>query len=67
MPAKAQDVYFGSGGEQRISEVEDALDCFGDVYCNKHLMYGVVELIVVRLIPEIGEMGVQDLLGERLN
>jgi len=60
-------VYFGSGEEKQASEIEELLDCFGDVYCNKHLMYGVVELILVRLIPEIGEKNVEELLGERLN
>lgn len=68
MPAKAREVYFGSGDEKRrIVEVEEVLDCFGDAYCNKHFMYGVVELIVVRLIPEISEKSVEELLCERLN
>ena len=42
------------------------LDMFGDSYLNKHLLYGVVELIVVRLLPELGETGVEELLAERL-
>lgn len=68
LPAKARDVYFGSGDEKRrVGEVEEVLNCFGDAYCNKHFMYGVVELIIVRLIPEISEKGVEELLAERLN
>lgn len=59
-------MYFGEG-DKKISEVEEVLDCFGDAYCNKHLMYGVVELIIVRLVPEIAEQGVEELLGERLS
>jgi hypothetical protein len=47
--------------------VERVLDVFGDSYCNKHLLYGVVELIIVRLIPEMAEKGVEELLQERLN
>jgi hypothetical protein len=47
--------------------VEQVLDVFGDSYCNKHLLYGVVELITVRLIPEMAEKGVEELLQERLN
>ncbi|KAG0651821.1 hypothetical protein D0Z07_1312 [Hyphodiscus hymeniophilus] len=67
IPAKIQDVYFGPGIERRVREVEDALDIFGDSYCNKHLLYGVVELIIVRLIPELAEKGVEELLEERLS
>jgi len=47
--------------------VEEILNIFEDSYCNKHLLYGVVELIIVRLIPELGEKGVEELLKERLN
>jgi hypothetical protein len=47
--------------------VEEILGIFGDSYCNKHLLYGVVELIIVRLIPEIAEKGVEELLQERLS
>jgi hypothetical protein len=75
MPVR--DVYFGSGtgagtdknakAERHIKEVEDILDVFGDVYCNKHLLYAVVELIVVRLIPELAEKGVEELWTERLS
>lgn len=67
IPARVQDVYFGAGKDRRVREVEEVLDVFEDSYCNKHLLYGVVELIVVRLIPEMGEKGVQELLLERLN
>jgi len=47
--------------------MEDVLDGFEDSYCNKHLLYGVVELIIVRLIPEMAEKGVEELLQERLS
>ena len=67
IPAKIQDIYFGPGMERRVREVEDVLDVFGDSYCNKHLLYGIVELIIVRLIPELAEKGVEELLEERLS
>jgi len=67
IPAKFQDIYFGAGIERRTREVEDVLEVFSDRYCNKHLLYGVVELIIVRLIPEIAERGVEELLEERLS
>ncbi|KAK8049301.1 PXA domain-containing protein [Apiospora phragmitis] len=51
-----------------LSEIETGiLDVFSDAYCNKHLMYGVLELILVRLMPELAERGVIDLWEERLS
>lgn len=57
------------GEDDRIlSEIETGiLDVFSDAYCNKHLMYGVLELILVRLMPELVERGVIDLWEERLS
>ncbi len=43
------------------------LNVFDDSYCNKHLLYGVVELIVVRLMPELAEEGIEALLESRLS
>lgn len=67
VPVKVQDVYFGAGIERRILEVEEGLNVFDDAYCNKHFLYGLVELVIVRLIPEMAEKGVADLLEERLS
>lgn len=51
-----------------ITEIEtDVLDIFSDVYCNKHLMYSALELVLVRLMPELAEKGVMELWGERLS
>ncbi|OJD36313.1 pxa domain-containing protein [Diplodia corticola] len=46
-------------------EVERLLDVLGDPYLNKHLIFGIIELIVVRLMPEMGELGVDELMDER--
>lgn len=67
IPVKVQDVYFGSGIERRVKEVEERLNVFDDAYCNKHFLYGLVELIIIRLMPEMTEKGVAELLEERLN
>lgn len=63
----------GEEGEQgedvdvvQQKEVERLLDVLGDPYLNKHLVFGIIELVVVRLLPEMGEMGVEDLMDERL-
>lgn len=54
--------------ERILSEIETGvLDIFGDSYCNKHLMYGIVELVLVRLMPELAEKGIIDLWEERLD
>ncbi|KAK8056539.1 hypothetical protein PG993_001766 [Apiospora rasikravindrae] len=51
-----------------LSEIETGiLDVFSDAYCNKHLIYGILELILVRLMPELAERGVIDLWEERLS
>jgi len=67
LPAKVQDIYFGAGIEQRVGDVEEVLNVFSDSYCNKHLLYGIVELIIARLIPELADKGVGELLEERLS
>jgi hypothetical protein len=78
IPVQIQSVYFGipvgpvNGaedllGERRVAEVEEMLDIFSDPYCNRHLIYGIVELIIVRLVPELAENGIEELLNERLS
>lgn len=52
--------------EEIFFEIERGiLDVFFDVYCNKYLVYGFVELVLVRLMFEIGERGVLELWVER--
>jgi len=54
--------------EDVIEEIEaTVLDVFSDEYCNKHLMYSVLELVLVRLMPELAEKGVEELWDERLS
>lgn len=60
---------FGGGDDEAVL---DELECgvlavFGDAYCNKHVMYAVVELVLVRLLPELGDKGVVELWGERIS
>lgn len=37
------------------NDVEGSLDMFADSYLNKHLIVNIVELVFLRLFPEIGE------------
>ncbi|KAM0278083.1 hypothetical protein ACHAQH_005374 [Verticillium albo-atrum] len=54
--------------ERVLNEIEEGvLDVFSDEYCNRHLMYGILELILVRLMPELAEKGVAELWEERLS
>lgn len=52
--------------EHMLAEVEEVLETFGDSYMNKSLIFGIVELCIVRLLPELGEMSVRELMETRL-
>lgn len=81
LPSRAARVYLGTGSpwrrrasdakeedeeERALSQIEELLMVFGDEYCNKHLAYGLLELLLVRLMPELSEKGVVELWDERL-
>ncbi|KAH6636578.1 hypothetical protein F5144DRAFT_185473 [Chaetomium tenue] len=54
--------------EEILVEIERGiLDVFSDAYCNRHLVYAILELILVRLLPELTEKGVLELWAERLS
>jgi hypothetical protein len=47
-------------------EVEqDILDCFGNEDMNKHLIYAILELVILRLVPELTDKTPTDLLADR--
>ena len=59
--------FFGSQERELwIQEVEGELDVWGDAYLNRHLAYAVLELIVVRILPELAEKPVEGLMRERI-
>jgi len=59
-------IFFATHEESEwLDEIDDILDVFGDVQMNKYLMYGIVELVVIRLVPEMAEKGRGELLAER--
>ena len=60
---------FGADVKERgtaVREVEGELEIWGDKYCNKHLLYAIVELVVVRVLPELQVKGPSELVRERL-
>ncbi|KAL1971125.1 hypothetical protein VTN77DRAFT_76 [Rasamsonia byssochlamydoides] len=49
-----------------LSAIEnDILDPFADEYCNKHFVFSIIETVLVRLLPELSERGVTELMEER--
>ncbi|WEW55322.1 hypothetical protein PRK78_000751 [Emydomyces testavorans] len=52
--------------EQLLCAIEhEVLDLFSDSYCNKHLVYSIVEAVLAKLIPELTEQGIGELMAER--
>jgi hypothetical protein len=67
LPPKVAATFFASHNRvAQHKQVEEILDCLDDTYLNKHLIFQIVELIVLRLVPELGQQGVQDLMEERI-
>ncbi|KAF2030638.1 hypothetical protein EK21DRAFT_111731 [Setomelanomma holmii] len=66
IPPRVAALYFASRDHKaQILFIEDVLGCLDDTYLNKHLIFQIVELIVVRLVPELGVRGVRDMMEER--
>ncbi|KAK4190111.1 PXA domain-containing protein [Podospora australis] len=63
----APTITYLSEEEEILEEIERGiLDVFSDAYCNKHLVYSILELVLVRLMPELAEKGVLELWAERV-
>ncbi|KAJ5586979.1 uncharacterized protein N7459_002744 [Penicillium hispanicum] len=43
----------------------DLLDLFADAYCNKHLVYAIIETVLAKVLPELSERSVTDLMEVR--
>lgn len=55
LPEMVRKVYFaGAERADMVDDVEGILDVFGDAYLNRHFVFAVVEVLVVRLFPEMG-------------
>jgi hypothetical protein len=53
-------------GRGRLDAVERWLDVFADPYLNRAVVVRVLELALVRLMPELADKGVGELLADRL-
>jgi hypothetical protein len=66
-PPKVARAFFANDKRaSQLLQVEEVLDSLDDAYLNKHLIFQIVELIVLRLVPELGKRGVGELMDERL-
>lgn len=43
----------------------DLLDLLADEYCNKHLVYAIFETVLAKILPELAERSVADLMDDR--
>ncbi|KAI4115886.1 MAG: hypothetical protein LQ345_003592 [Seirophora villosa] len=69
LSALLPDVFVRAAGLSRdedvVTEAEVELDVWSDAYLNKHLAYQILDLVVVRVLPEMGEKGVKELMEAR--
>lgn len=44
---------------------DDLLDLFADEYCNKHLVFSIIEMVLSKTLPELTERSVLDVMEDR--
>lgn len=67
IPVSVRATYFSTTDVNiQLAIVESWLDVFSDAYMNKHLILGLLELCIVRLVPELLTAGPEELLVQRL-
>lgn len=67
LPSNVAVAFFVS--DSRVAQheqIEEILECLEDTYLNKHLIFQMLELIVLRLAPELEQQGIQDLMEDRI-
>lgn len=66
LPPKVAVAFLASDNKvAQHQQVEEILECLEDTYMNKHLIFRILELTVLRLAPELEQQGVRDLIEER--
>jgi hypothetical protein len=67
LPPKVAVAFFASDKKvAQHQQVEEIIECLEDTYLNKHLIFQILELIVLRLAPELERQGIRDLMEERI-
>jgi hypothetical protein len=67
LPPKVATTFLAT--ENRVAQheqVEEILECLEDTYLNKHLIFQILELIILRLAPELEQQGVRELMEEHI-
>ena len=64
-PVVARTFFASSDEKSWVQQVEEMLDVFGDARFNIYWIYAILELVLVRLMPELAEKGWSELLVER--
>lgn len=65
LPPRVATTFFATDSKvAQHQQVEEILECLEDAYLNKHLIFQILELIVLRLVPELELQGIQDLMEE---
>ena len=59
--------YFGTKEHEWREPIDRHLDGLGEKEVNRHLVYQILELVVVRLVPEMGEAKICKLMAERVD
>jgi len=57
--------FLGMDGQQQRENVRELFDLLGRKECNKHLLMFLVDLVVVRLVPELAERTPKELFDLR--
>ena len=52
--------------QSALGDIERELDIWSDAYLNKHVAYSVLELVLVRVLPELADESVSSLVRGRL-
>ncbi|RMZ92237.1 hypothetical protein DV736_g520, partial [Chaetothyriales sp. CBS 134916] len=67
IPNPVKQVYYATTSEDDMRQAveEEVLQVFGDSNMNKHLLYAIVELIVVAIVPELIDKTPAELLADR--
>lgn len=62
----ARTLFKGDSEEERADEIEEEiLGWSDDVWLNKYLIYGILEIVLCRICPEIKDKSPSELLAER--
>ena len=66
LPDIVRKLLLGTEQQQEKENMTELFDLLGRKECNKHLLMFMVDLMVVRLIPELSEMSPKELYDWRM-